>query len=52
MLAKISSQSGTKNGGISIVFSDNKLNGIVLDYAFKDEKAMIYEFGDIECAAL
>lgn len=35
-----------------IICSDNKLNGMVLDYAF-DDTAMIYKFGDLnEAAAL
>ncbi len=37
--------------GCLVVCSDNVLNGMVLDYAFKDKTAMVYEFGKLEDAA-
>jgi len=37
--------------GCLVVCSDHQLNGMILDYAFNNETAMIYKFGDIEHAA-
>jgi glycosyltransferase involved in cell wall biosynthesis len=37
--------------GCLVVCSDHPLNGMVLDYAFNNETAMVYRFGDIEHAA-
>lgn len=37
--------------GCLVVCSDNVLNGMVLDYAFDGDTAIVYPFGDIEYAA-
>ncbi len=37
--------------GCLVVCSDHKLNGMVLDYAFKGQTAIVYPSGDIEYAA-